>query len=136
MLNRCVIRCGAAICLVGCGCAEAAELGRPAQPVCDDRPEVRDIGVPAGCGDAIGSHSRSVRLTSLASSTVTLTPALVTVPLAAVSVYDADEPATAVDQRCQPTSLCSSSSMSIGDISTRIVGFTVTPGRWPPRQVR
>jgi hypothetical protein len=109
MRNPCSIRCNAVICLFGCACAEAAELSRPAQPLCEDRPEVRDIGPPAGCGDRTGSHPRFLRVASLASST--LSSGLLTVPLGAVSVYDADEPATSVDQRCQPTTttLCSSS---------------------------
>jgi hypothetical protein len=131
MRSRRVIRCGAGICLFGCACAEAAELRRPAQAVCEDGPEVRDLGPPAGCGDVIGSHPRYLRLVSLASTTSS-----VTAPVVSFTVYYADEPATAVDQQFHPTGLCTSSSMSSGDISMRIVEFIVTPGRWPPRQVR
>jgi hypothetical protein len=66
-----------------------------------------------------------------------MTGALITVPLAAVNVYDPDEPAMALDPRCRSLTLSSTSFFTqSGDISTRTVEFIVTPGKWPPRQVR
>jgi hypothetical protein len=64
----CRLGLGVGLCLCAVGVGEVAEFKRPATPVCDKPPHVRDFGPPENCHHAPGPHP--VRILSVTVTTV------------------------------------------------------------------